>query len=118
MLPGWHAPGPRFQPMPGQRPSGSGDIDRQSRGSLAENFPVARPTSERFRCETKVAGTFEQVWFSQAVQPNDDEHVAGADLAHQPGHGRAGARNAGSVLLDDHVAAGRPGACSSVDMRA
>lgn len=43
----------------------------------------------------------------QAIEPHDDEGVAGADLAHDFGEGRAGARGAGTVLLDDRLAAGR-----------
>lgn len=43
----------------------------------------------------------------QAIEPDDDERVAGADLADDFGEGRADARGAGSVLLDDRLAAGR-----------
>lgn len=44
----------------------------------------------------------------QAVEPNHNEDVAGADLANKPGEGRAGPRGAGTMLLDDCVASGRP----------
>lgn len=42
----------------------------------------------------------------QPVQPHDDEDVAGADLAEQPGEGRAGSRGARAVLGHDLDAAG------------
>jgi hypothetical protein len=67
--------------------------------------------SER-KCATALLQPFyalEQVanGAGEAVETNDDEYVAGGDLAHQLGQHRPRARGAGAVLLMDQAAADR-----------
>ena len=42
----------------------------------------------------------------QAVEPHDDEDVAGLDFPHEAGELRASARRAGAGFAKNHVAAG------------
>ena len=42
----------------------------------------------------------------QTVEAHDDQGIAGGDFPDELGEGRAGARGAGAVLLDDGLAAG------------
>jgi len=42
----------------------------------------------------------------EAVEPHHNEDIAGLDLPHQAGELGAGARGAGAVLAEDHIAVG------------